>query len=69
MALPASVSAEQGAQTYIATATGSGTFMGRAVVVLRRGQPGQCALQEEPLFFSAVVKNTGQVTVPNRTAA
>ena len=88
MALPASASAERGAQTFIAasrvpggtsgTVVAAGPIAGVGHFVLPQGQgpgefiwdqQGQCALQEEPLFFSAVVKKTGQVTVPNRTAA
>lgn len=49
--------------------TGSGTFAGRAFVLLARGSEGECDPEEEPQFFFGVVDNTGHVSVPEQVRA
>ena len=44
-------------------ATGSGTFAGRAFVLLARGPQGECNPEDEPQFFFGIVDNIGHVSV------
>jgi hypothetical protein len=45
-------------------ATGSGTYAGRAFVLLARGPGGECDPEAEPRFSYGVVNQTGNVSVP-----
>lgn len=45
-------------------ATGSGTYTGRALVLLARGPGGECLQEAEPRTSIGVVKHTANVSVP-----
>ena len=47
-------------------ATGSGTYTGRAFVLLARGPDGECDPEGEPQFSFGVVDLTGNVSVPGQ---
>ena len=46
--------------------TGSGTYVGRAFVLLPRGPEGDCDPEGEPQASFGVVNHTGNVSVPGR---